>query len=121
MIDATGGYERLSFLDAYSGYNQILLEEEDKEKTAFVTEQGIYCFKVMPFGLKNVRAIYQRLMNKMFKELIRDIMEVYIDDMCVKRKKKESYIEHLARVFTIFWKFWMKLNPAKYAFGVSSG
>ena len=55
----------------------------------------------MPFGLKNVRAIYQRLMNKMFKELIRDIMEVYIDDMCVNRKKKESHIEHLTRVFAI--------------------
>ena len=55
----------------------------------------------MPFGLKNAGATYQRLINKMFKDLIRDIMEVYIDDMCVKNKKKESYIEHLIRVFAI--------------------
>ena len=64
--------------------------EEDQEKRAFVTERGIYCFKVMPFRLKNAGAPYQRQMNKMFKDLIGDIMEVYIDDMCVKSKRKES-------------------------------
>ena len=101
MINATTEYERVSFLDVYYGYNQVLLAEEDQEKTAFVTERGIYCFKAMPFGLKNAGATYQRLINKMFKDLIRDIMEVYIDDMCVKNKKKESYIEHLIRVFAI--------------------
>ena len=60
-------------------------------------------------------------MNKIFKQLIENIMEVYIDDMCVKRKQKESHIEHLAKVFTVLRKFRMKLNPAKCAFGVSSG
>ena len=70
MIDATTYYERLSFLDAQSGYNQIILVEEDQEKIAFVTEQGIYCFKVMPFGLENAGVMYQRLMNSMFKDLI---------------------------------------------------
>ena len=94
--------------------------EEDQEKRAFVTERGIYCFKVMPFGLKNAGATYQRLMNKMFKDLIENIMVVYIDDMCVKSKQKESYIKHLTRVFTILHKFRMKLNPAKYVSKVSS-
>ena len=100
MIDATAGYERLNFLDAYSKYNQTLLVE-DREKTAFVTERGIYCFKGMPFGLKNAGETYQRLINKMLEDLIENMMEVYIDDMCIKSKKKESHIEHLTRVFAI--------------------
>ena len=71
----------LSFMDAFSGYHQIQLHLEDQEKTSFVTSQGTYCYNVMPFGLKNAGATYQRLVNKMFKEQIGDTMEVYIDDM----------------------------------------
>ena len=52
-------------MDAFSGYNQIKMEEADQEKTSFVTSQGLFCYKVMPFGLKNAGATYQRLMNKM--------------------------------------------------------
>ena len=55
-------------MDAFSGYNQILMAEEDQEKTAFVTSQGLYCYRVMPFGLKNAGATYQRLVNQMFKK-----------------------------------------------------
>ena len=58
LIDSTAGYELLTFMDAFSGYNQILMKEEDQEKTAFVTSQGLYCYKVIPFGLKNVGAMY---------------------------------------------------------------
>ena len=57
----------------------------------------------------------------MFKDLIRNIIEIYIDDICIKSKQKESHIEHLTKVFTVLRKLRMKLNPAKYAFGVSSG
>ena len=121
MICTTVGFERLSFLDAYSGYNQIVLAEEDQEKKTFITKRGLYCFKVMPFGPKNAGATYQRLMNKMFKELTRDIMEVYIDAMCVKSKKKESHIKHLTKVFAILRRVKLKLNPAKYDIRVSSG
>ena len=55
-------------MDAFSGYNQIKMAEEDQEKIAFITSQGLYCYKVMPFGLKNVGATYQRLVNKMFNK-----------------------------------------------------
>ncbi|XP_059663705.1 uncharacterized protein LOC132309409 [Cornus florida] len=68
MVDATTGYERLPFLDAYSGYNQILMNPADEEKISFVTERGTYCYKVMPFGLKNAGATYQRLISKIFKD-----------------------------------------------------
>ena len=66
IVDATAGHELLSFMDAFSGYNQISMDPNDQEKTSFVTRQGTYCYRVMPFGLKNGRATYQRLVNRMF-------------------------------------------------------
>ena len=71
-------------MDAYSGYNQIRMHEPDQIKTTFVTDCGLYCYKVMPFGLKNAGATYQRLVNRIFADLIGKTMEVYVDDMLVK-------------------------------------
>jgi len=62
------GHKLLTFVDAFSGYNQIQMAEEDQEKKAFITSQGLYCYRVMPFGLKNVGATYQRLVNYMFNK-----------------------------------------------------
>ncbi|MES7295872.1 reverse transcriptase family protein [Cutibacterium acnes] len=84
LVEATAGNELLSFMDAFSGYNQILMNPDDREKTAFITERGTYCYKVMPFGLKNAGATYQRLVNRMFAGQLGATMEVYIDDMLVK-------------------------------------
>ena len=81
-------------MDAYSGYNQIRMHEEDQEHTAFLTNQGLYCYKVMPFGLKNAGATYQRLVNKMFKDQIGKTMEVYVNDMLVKSLKTEEHIQN---------------------------
>ena len=86
-------------MDAFSGYNQISMDPTDQEKTSFVTGQGTYCYRVMPFGLKNAGATYQRLVNKMFQKKIRASMEVYIDDMLVKSVKAELHITHLAEAF----------------------
>ena len=88
-------------MDAYSGYNQIRMHEEDQEHTAFLTNQGLYCYKVMPFGLKNAGATYQRLVNKMFKDQIGKTMEVYVDDMLVKSLKMEEHIWNLKETFDI--------------------
>ena len=74
----------VSFMDALSGYNQILMHHDDQEKTAFIINRGIYFYKVMLFGLKNTEATYQRLVNEMFAERIRKTMVVYIDDILVK-------------------------------------
>ncbi|XP_050160359.1 uncharacterized protein LOC126633860 [Malus sylvestris] len=84
--NSTSENQLLSFLDAYLGYNQIAMYEPDNEKTAFVIERGTYCYKVMPFGLKNVRATYLRLANIMFKKQIGVTIEVYVDDILVKGK-----------------------------------
>ena len=66
LVDSTARHQLLSFMDAFSGYNQIRMEEPNQEKTSFVTSLGLFCYKVMPFGLKNAGATYQRLRNKMF-------------------------------------------------------
>ena len=76
LVDATIGHELLSFTDAYFGYNQIPMYELDKEHTSFITDCGLYCYRVMPFDLKNVGGTYQRLVNMMFKDLIGKTMEV---------------------------------------------
>ena len=78
IVDATASHELLSFMDAFSGYNQISMDPSDQEKTLFVTGQGTYCYRVMPFGLKNTGATYQRLVNRMFQKQIGTFMEVYI-------------------------------------------
>ncbi|XP_022159205.1 uncharacterized protein LOC111025624 [Momordica charantia] len=83
LVDATAGHELLSFMDAYSRYNQIRMHVPDQEHTDFVTDQGLYCYNVMPFGLKNAGATYQRMVNMMFVKQIGRNMEVYVDDMFV--------------------------------------
>lgn len=121
LVDSTSGNQLLSFTDAYSGYNQILMHEDDKAKASFIIERGTYCYKVMPFGLKNAGATYQRLVNKIFKEQIGKTMEVYVDDMLVKAPKRADHIKNLAEAFSLLRQYHMKLNPSKCTFGVSSG
>ncbi|KAM2938462.1 hypothetical protein FF1_038249 [Malus domestica] len=121
LIVSTAGCELLSFMDAYLGYNQILMNPPDQEHTAFTTDRGLYCYKVMPFGLKNAGATYQRLVNSMFAEQIRKSMEVYVDDMLVKSKHADQHITNLSKTFTILKRYRMRLNPNKCAFGVGSG
>ena len=87
LVDFTNGHKLLTFMDAFSAYNQIKMSEEDQEKNAFNTSQRLYCYNVMPFGLKNAGATYQRLVNKMFSNQIGRNMVVYVDDMLVKSKE----------------------------------
>ncbi|CAL9019552.1 unnamed protein product, partial [Prunus brigantina] len=88
-------------MDTYSGYNQILMHEDDKVKTSFIIKRGTYSYKVMPFGLKNAGATYQRLVNKFFKEQIGKTMEVYVDDMLVKTPECADHIKNLAEAFRL--------------------
>ena len=92
----------------------------DVEKTAFITPHRLYCYNVMPFGLKNVRATYHRMVTKIFCQLLGETMEVYIDDMSVKSKKRFDHTKHLQEAFELLRKYNMELNPLKCAFGVSS-
>ncbi|CAA0840386.1 Unknown protein, partial [Striga hermonthica] len=121
MVDATSGHELMSFMDAYSGYNQIPMDPEDSEHTSFYSARGLYCYTMMPFGLKNAGATYQRLVNKMFATLIGHTMEVYVDDMLVKSVHASDHITHLQDMFAILRSYSMVLNPKKCTFGVESG
>ncbi|XP_024013194.1 uncharacterized protein LOC112087515 [Eutrema salsugineum] len=121
LFKATAGNRLLTFMDAFSGYNQILMHPDDREKMVFITYRGIYCYKVLPFRLKNAGTTYQRLVNKMFADQLGKTMEVYIDDMLVKSLEEKDHIVHLPECFEQLNKHNMKLNPTKCRFAVTSG
>jgi len=102
LVDGAAGHRVLSFLDTYSGYNQIPMYPPDKEKTAFITEEANFYYEVMPFGLKNAEATYQRLMDKVFRHLIGKCMEVYIDDMVVMSDSLEQHVKDLDEVLAAY-------------------
>jgi hypothetical protein len=86
---------RLSFLDAYSGYNQIKPKKEDEENTAFITPYGVFCYQVMLFSLKNTGATYQRMMQNCLGSQIGRNIQVYIDNVVITMRKDESLISDL--------------------------
>ena len=108
-------------MDKFSRYNKIKMAPEDMEKTSFITPLGTYCYKVMPFGLKNVGATYQRAATTLLHDLIHKEVEVYVDDMIVKSKDHEGHMPALRKFFERirFYNLW--LNPKKCTFGVISG
>ncbi|KAG9450555.1 hypothetical protein H6P81_010520 [Aristolochia fimbriata] len=121
MVDATMGHEALSFMDGSSGYNQIRMDPKDEELTTFRTPKGIFCYKVMPFGLKNAGATYQRAMQHIFDDFLHKRVECYVDDLVVKTKEQSDHLLDLRAVFERLWRFQLKMNPLKCAFGVTSG
>jgi len=108
-------------MDAFFGYNQIKMDEADQEKTSFIINQGIFCYKVLSFGLKNAGATYQRLMYKIFAHQIGRNVQVYVDDMLVKIRMEEDHLDDLKETFDTLRSYNMKLNPIKGAFGVTAG
>ena len=121
MVDSTARHQLLTFMDAFLGYNQIKMEEADQEKTSFVTSQGLFCYKVMPFRLKNAGTTYQRLMNKMFADQIGRNVQVYVDDMLMKSLREDDHLDNLKETFDTLQSYNMKLNPNKCALGVTAG
>ena len=107
-------------MDVFSEYNHIRIELEDEENTAFTTDKGIYCYKVMSFGLKKAGVTYQWLVNKVFKTQIRRNMKVYIDDMLVKSAEIHDHIRDLEEAFSMLRRHRMKLNLTKCAFDVTA-
>jgi len=121
LVDGAAGHTILSFLDAYSGYNQIPMADEDKIKTAFITEEANLYYKVMPFGLKNDGATYQRLMDRVFQPLLGKTVEVYVDDIIVKSPNAQQHSADLAQVFKALRTYNIRLNLEKCTFGVDGG
>ena len=111
----------MSFLDAYSGYHQIPLYGPDQENTTFVTTLGLYCYKVMPFGLKNAGATFQHAVTDILRPAIGKTVEVYVDDILVKSREPENHLSDLEATFQLLRRYMMKLNASKCSFGVGSG
>ena len=109
-------------MDGHSGYNQILIAENYVHKTAFRCPCSIGTFEwvVMPFGLKNAGATYQRVMNSIFHDMIGKYMEVYIDDIVVKSQNFDKLLRNLEQAFIRMRKHQLKMNPLKCAFGVTT-
>ena len=121
VVDSTSGCETLCFLDAYSGYHQIVMKESDQLATSFITSFGSYCYVTMSFGLKNAGAMYQRCMLKCFRDLIGRTVEAYVDDIVVKTKQADHLVPDLQQIFVKLQANNIKLNPKKYVFGVPRG
>ena len=121
LVDATYGHSRMSFLDVFQGYHLIALAPEDQEKTAFISPDANYHYNMMPFGLKNTGATYQRMMTRMFRDKIGRTVEVYIDDMVVKSKHEARHVEDLRGVFEVLRQHKLRLNAEKCAFGEGAG
>jgi len=121
LVDSASGCRLLNFLDALFGYNQIRMHPRDECKTVFMTELSCYCYKVMPFGLKNAGATYQRLMDGVLAPMIGQNVQAYVDDIVVTSQQKEQHVADLEELFTTIAKYRLKLNPEKCVFRVKAG
>jgi hypothetical protein len=120
-VDSTSGCDLLCFLDAYSSFHQIPMSKKDEKHTAFITVDGLFCYVSMPYGLKNALPIFMCAMHKTFGDLVRDLVEVYVDDIIIKVKSRASLLDNLALVFDRLRLTRTKLNPDKCVFGVTTG
>ncbi|XP_031097100.1 uncharacterized protein LOC116001359 [Ipomoea triloba] len=103
-----------NFLDAFRGYNKILMEKEDVENTTFIILDGVYFYKVMEFGLKNLEATFIRMVARLFGKILDKNMEANMDDLLGKSKEESEHIED----FKVSFKIMKKFNPKKYVFVV---
>ena len=117
ILDAVVGHEMYSFLDRFNGYNQVRMHPDDQEKTAFVTEWGVFVAVVMMFGLKTALVTFQRVIQEIFHRYIPTFMQVFLDDFVVYSWK----IDHFRLCLEWCRQGRLSLNPTKCAFGVTSG
>ncbi|GKC39426.1 reverse transcriptase domain-containing protein [Tanacetum coccineum] len=120
-VESLCGYPFKCLLDAYKGYHQIQMAEEDEEKTAFHTPHGVYCYTKMSFGLKNAGATYQRLVDKAFEKQVGRNLEVYVDDLVIKSHTEAELLRDIKETFRTLRQINMKLNLKKCTFGAVEG
>jgi hypothetical protein len=120
IIDDCAGHEALSFMDGFSGYNQIQIHPADQYKTAFITPWGTFAYRVMPFGLKNAGATFQRAMTYIFHDLAAIIL-AYLDDLTARSKKRTQHLDDLRIIFQRCRQYNIRLNPLKCVFCVTAG
>ena len=121
LVDLATRNSMFSVMDGYSGYNQIRMATKDAEKIAFRTPIGNFYYTVMPFGLKNTEAMYQRTMMDIFHDMMHREIEDYVDDIVVKSRTRAGHFQVLERVFERCRMYKLRMNPMKCAFGVFAG
>jgi hypothetical protein len=121
ILQKVVGASRISLLDGFSGYNQVLVHPDDQEKTTFTTPWGTFMYVKIPFGLMNVGATFQREMDISFVDELGRFIVIYLDDVTVYSKSDEEHLRHLRRVFEKCRKFGISLNPKKTLFGLEEG
>ena len=121
LVDNMARSALMSFMDGFSGYNQIKIASKDMTKTIFTTKWGIYYYTVMPFSLKNVGTTYQRMAMALLHDMMHNEVEVYVDDMIVKSKDRGSHTIYLRKFFEGIKEYRFRLNPQKCTFGVTIG
>jgi hypothetical protein len=119
ILQQVAGSQMMSILDSFSGYNQIRVKRVDKYKTTFITPWGTFAYERMPFGLSNVGSTFKIAMQIAFDDLIRKIIQIYLDDLTVYSKNRSDCVGHLKRVLMRCRKFDISLNPSKSIFGIT--
>ena len=120
LLDEVVGKEMYTFLDGFSGYNQVKMDLEDRDKTTFITEWGVFVATVMMFGLKNAPTTFQRMVQEIFYDYLMDFMKVFVDDFSVA-EERAKHLFHLRLCLQRCRDTRLKLNPTKCAFAIRSG
>jgi hypothetical protein len=121
ILQRVVGAHMISLLDGYSGYNQIVVCEEDKEKTTFTTPWGTFMYDKMPFGMMNAGATFQRAMDIAFVGEKDKFMVIYLDDITIFSKSDDEHLQHLEQVFRKCRRYRISLNPRKSHFSMPEG
>ena len=121
ILQRVVGSQRMSMLDGFSRYNQVVVHPEDQEKTTFTTPRGTFMYAKMPFGLMNVGATFQRAMDIAFSKEKDKYVVIYLDDITVFSKTDPDHLQQLRRVFLKCRKFGISLNPKKSNFAMEEG
>ena len=111
LVDNIAESALMSFMNGFTGYNQIKMALKYMTKTTFITEWELYCYTVMSFGLKNAGKTYQRMATALLHDMMHNKVEVYVDDKIVKSKDKENHTTNLRKFFKRIKEYRLRLNP----------
>ena len=121
VIQVVNGSQMMSFLDGYSRYNQVMVQEEDRLKTSFTTKWDTFSYRIMPFSLINARDTFQRAMDYAFRDLVKKCIIIYMDDLTVFSRCREDHVSDLRRIFQRCRRYGISLNPKKCMFAFTKG
>jgi hypothetical protein len=121
VLEKIVGANKMSMIDGFLGYNQIVVHQDDKEKMTFTTPWGTFMYDKIPFGLMNVGETFQRAMDIAFMGERDKFVVIYLDDLTIFSKSDVKHLVDLKQTFEKCRKFGLSLNPKKYHFAMQEG